>query len=148
MKLARLFSTEPDRKTDIALLVVRAASGLVLAPHGAYKLADGAQKLAEGLASKGLPAPTLLAWCATLAELVGAALMVLGLLTRPAAAVVSFTMVFAWASMHLADAVNIGTKGGPSFEYPFLLSMTALAVALAGPGRYSVDAIIERRLSR
>jgi putative oxidoreductase len=125
---------------DVALLLVRAATGLMVLPHGVYKLMGGVTMLAGGLAAKGLPAPGLLAWCAALAESVGAALMVVGLLTRPAAAAVSFTMVVAWATMHLGDLPKIGAQGGPSFEYPFLLSMTALAIALAGPGRFSLDA--------
>lgn len=139
MNLRGTLNPEPGRFGPIALFIVRVATGLVVLPHGYYKAMGGVAGLAGGLASKGVPAATLLAWCATLAEFVGAALMVLGLLTRPAAASVSFTMVVAWATMHLSDLPNIGAKGGPSFEYPFLLSMTALAIAIAGPGRYSLD---------
>ena len=67
---------------------------------------------------------------------------------RPAAASVSFTMVVAWATMHLNDLPNIGAQGGPAFEYPFLLSIAALAIALAGPGRFSLDAKIFGRGGR
>ena len=140
----RLLQVDPARFGSLALLILRLATGFVLAPHGWAKLADGAQKLAGGLAAKGVPAAHLFAWCATLSELVGSLLVAAGLLTRPAAAVVSFTMVFAWISSHLGDLPNIGAPGGAAFEYPFLLSMVALAIAIAGPGRYSVDAILVR----
>jgi putative oxidoreductase len=50
--------------------------------------------------------------------------------------------------MHLNDLPNIGAQGGASFEYPFLLSIAALAIALAGPGRFSLDAKIFGRSGR
>ena len=141
----RLLSVDPARFGSVGLLVVRVATGIVLAPHGWAKLADGAQKVAAGLSSKGVPAPHLLAWCATLSELVGSLLVAFGLLTRPAAGAVAFTMLFAVISTHLGDASKIGAPGGAAFEYPFLLGMVALAIAIAGPGRWSLDALILRR---
>ena len=105
----------------------------------------GVSGLAQGLAAGGLPAPSFFAWCATLAELVGAVLMIIGLATRPAAAAISFTMVVAWIMVHLKDRPKIGAQGGAAFEYPFLLSVAALAIAIAGAGRYSVDARLSGR---
>ncbi|NUQ76004.1 MAG: DoxX family protein [Polyangiaceae bacterium] len=137
--ISALLSAGPSR-VDLSLLIVRVATGLMILPHGIYKLMDGASGLAKGLAAGGLPAAGLFAWCATLAEAVGGALMVLGLLTRPASAAVSFTMVVAWVMVHLGDLPKIGAQGGAAFEYPFLLSMAALAIAIAGGGRYSLDA--------
>jgi putative oxidoreductase len=135
-----ILSSGPNRFVDLALLIVRAATRLMIFPHGYFKLMDGAAGLAQGLAAGGMPMPGLLAWCATLAESVGAALMVVGLATRPAAATVAFTLAVAWATAHLGDLPKIGARGGAAFEYPFLLSMTALAIALVGAGKYSLDA--------
>ncbi|HVK63592.1 MAG TPA: DoxX family protein [Polyangium sp.] len=142
MKLPSLLYPDLNRTGSLGVLVVRLATGLLLAAHGFSKLAAGPAGLAGGLAMKGFPAPTLLAWCATLAELLGGLCLMLGLLTRPAGAVVAFNMVVAWASMHMADAAHFGTaKGGP-FEYPFLLSILGLALALTGGGRHSLDAVL------
>lgn len=142
MKLRSLLYPDPSRTGSLGLLLVRLATGVLLAAHGLSKLTAGPAGLAGGLAMKGFPAPTLLAWCATLAELLGGVCLALGLLTRPAAAVVAFNMVVAWASMHLPDAAFFGTaKGGP-FEYPFLLSILGLTLALTGAGRYSLDAVL------
>jgi putative oxidoreductase len=44
--------------------------------------------------------------------------------------------------MHLPDAAKIGGPGGSAFEYPFLLSINALALAIAGGGRQSLDAVL------
>jgi putative oxidoreductase len=130
----------PDSRSSIGLLIARVAAGLVVAPHGFYKAMGGAAGLAAGLAKGGMPAPTLLAWCATLAELVGGLLMVVGLATRFAAASVAFTLTVAWMLIHSGDIAKIGAQGGAAFEYPFLLSMVAIAIAVAGPGMYSIDA--------
>lgn len=137
--LSALLSPGPTR-VDFALLLVRAVTGLVVLPHGYFKAMGGVAGLTQGLAAGGLPAAGFFAWCATLAEFVGAALMVVGLATRPAAASVSFTMFFAWVMVHLKDIPKIGGPGGASFEYPFMLSITALAIALSGAGRLSLDA--------
>jgi putative oxidoreductase len=145
MSLRSLLYPEPERTGSLALLLVRVATGAMVLPHGWFKAANGAVGLAGGLASKGWPVPTFFAWSATLAELVGGALMIIGLFTRPAAAMVCFTMLVAWIGNHLADAARIGQGGGVAFEYPFLLSVLALAVAIAGPGRYAVDARLARR---
>jgi putative oxidoreductase len=134
-----------DRKGPIALLIVRVATGLLLVPHGYMKATGGAAGLAAGLAAKGLPAASVLAWCATLAELVGGLCLAAGLLARPAAAVVSFTMVVAWSTSHLGNIADIGGRNGGLFEYPFLLSVIALALAISGPGRLSLDAVLFRR---
>jgi putative oxidoreductase len=142
MNVHALLFPDPRRTSSIVLLLVRVAAGLMLAPHGYAKLMSGPAGLAGGLAQKGLPAPTLLAWCATLSELLGGLLVALGLLTRPAAAAAAFTMFVAWTTMHLADAALLGASGGARFEYPFLLSVCFVAVAIAGGGRYSLDAVL------
>jgi putative oxidoreductase len=135
---------DPAKTSSIALLLVRVGAGGVLFPHGLFKLLGGVSGFAGALASRGWPAPTVLAWCATLAELVGGGLMVVGLFTRPAAAAAAVTMLVAWTTSHLGDLPKIGQAGGAAFEYPFLLMMCALAIAIAGPGRYSLDARVGR----
>jgi len=142
VNLRALLLPNLERNGSIALLITRAATGLLLVPHGYYKIAAGPAGLAAGLAAKGFPAPLLMAWCAALAELVGGLCLALGLLGRLAAIAVSFTMVVAWVSMHLGDIATIGK--GSAFEYPFLLSMTALAIAISGPGKLSLDAKLFR----
>lgn len=144
MSIRDLLNPESARTSSIALLLVRVGAGAMLFPHGVYKLMGGVSGFAGALASRGWPAPTLLAWGATLSELVGGALIVVGLFTRPAAAAAAVTMLVAWSTSHLGDLPKIGRQGGAAFEYPFLLMMCALAIAIAGPGRFSLDARIGR----
>jgi putative oxidoreductase len=144
VNLRSLLLPDLNRTGPIALCIIRAATGLLLVPHGYGKLTGGAAGLAGMLAAKGLPAPSVLAWCATLAELVGGLCLAVGFLARPAAAVVSFTMVVAWTSSHLGNIADIGGRNGGLFEYPFLLSVIGLALAISGPGRLSLDAVVFR----
>ena len=137
-----LLYSEHNRSASIALLIIRVTVGLFMAAHGFAKLSGGVGEFAGALAGMGFPLPGFFAWCAVLAEFVGGLLMTLGLLARPAALAVGFTMVVAWVAVHLGDLPKIGGQGGSAFEYPFLLSISALGIAIAGPGRYSLDALL------
>ncbi len=139
MKLKSLLLPDPERYAPIALLIVRASAGLLLVPHGYAKLFGGLSGFAEGLAARGYPAPFVLALCAGLGEFAGGLGMAFGFLTRPAALSAALTMIVAWSTTHLADAPKIGSVQGTRFEYPFLLSLIAIAIAISGPGRYSLD---------
>ena len=115
-----LLSTNPGRHASVALLLIRVATGACSRLTVGPSSPTARRSSPAGLRPRGCP------WHASgvvrdLSELVGGLLLVLGLLTRPAAAVVSFTMVVAWATVHLADAAKIGGPGGPAFEYPFVL---------------------------
>jgi putative oxidoreductase len=86
----------------------------------------------------GFPAPLVFAWLAALAETVGALLIALGLLTRPAAALAFIHFVVVVFVAHSGDAIA-------DRELAILFGVIALAFALMGPGRYSVDALIAGR---
>lgn len=143
MNLRSFLQPGSSRLAPVAVLIARVATGLILVPHGVSKVfGGGAAGLAAMLAQKGAPFPILLAWCSSLAELFGGLFLALGLLTRPAAIVVALNMIVAWATVHLAQAADIGTAKGGLFEYPFLLSILAVAFAVGGPGQHSLDARI------
>jgi putative oxidoreductase len=124
---------------DVGFAAIRLASGLLLCAHGLSKAGAGVDGFAAGLAKKGLPMPTVLAYAATLSELVGGLLVAIGLLTRPASASLAVTMVVAIVTTHMAQAAQIGTGGGVGFEYPALLAVIFTVFTFAGGGRFALD---------
>jgi len=82
-------------------------------------------------------------------ELVGGALLVFGLLTRPAAFIMSGTMAVAYFQMHMLPAMDkdpnwfwpIVNKGESAALYSFVF----LFLAVAGAGPWSIDALIAKR---
>jgi putative oxidoreductase len=119
-------------------LILRVFVGITLAfGHGLGKLPPSVQFI-EGVSNLGFPQPTLFAWAAAAAELVGGILLALGLFTRPAAGAVAFTMLVAGFGRHAADPFHIK-------ELALLYLSVALFYFLSGAGRYYVDAMISKR---
>lgn len=123
---------------DRALLILRVFAGLSMAfAHGLGKLPPP-DMLVQGVAGIGFPMPEFFAWNAALAEFLGGLLLVLGLLTRPAAAAIAFTMLIAAFVVHAADPYQVK-------EMAFLYLFIALFFMIMGPGRYSVDRLLNKR---
>jgi putative oxidoreductase len=126
---------------DVALLVLRLVVGLYLFGHGAQKLFGwfGGYGLAgtEGFITKLRFRPARL-WTinAALTETVGGLLLVLGFLNPIGSLLIIAAMATAIFSVHLGKGW-FNTGGGP--ELPITNIAGAIAVGLAGAGRYSLD---------
>jgi len=82
------------------------------------------------------------AWIAGVLEVVGGALLVLGLLTRPTAFILSGEMAVAYWQGHAPQSPWPSVNGGtPAILYCFLF----LYLAFSGGGPWSLDALIARR---
>ena len=130
-----------------AALVLRVPVGLILAAHGAQKLFGwfggyGLEGTGQWLASIGLEPGYLMALLAGGAEFFGGLALVLGLLTRPAAAVAAFTMLVAIFAVHIGNGLFMSKNG---YEYALTLLVATLALAIQGAGRFSVDSVIQKR---
>jgi putative oxidoreductase len=129
---------------DIALLVLRVVVGLFFAGHGAQKLfgsfgGHGLAGTAGFFDSIGMKPGRRNAIAAGTAELVGGVLLVLGLLTPLAAALIIAVMFVAIATVHLKNGPWVTDSG---WEYNAVLIAIAFAVAGAGPGEISLDDVI------
>lgn len=130
--LARLARTTPW-SADLGLLVVRVWFGLVLAfGHGLSKI-TGLEAFVAGVANRGIPLPGLLGPAAALSEFAGGILLALGLASRVAAVFVLVTMLVAALFVHAADPFA-------KKEFALAYAIAALAILIAGPGRFSLDA--------
>jgi putative oxidoreductase len=135
----RRLPVELDASTSLGLLVLRLGAGLTIAlMHGLPKVGRlfGAApiKFADPF---GLGAPVSLA-LASFGEFVCGLLVALGLFTRAATLPLAFTMLVAVFHAHAGDAWG---KREPAFMF----LIPAIALFFAGPGRYSLDALLHRR---
>ncbi|WP_163647923.1 DoxX family protein [Modicisalibacter sp. 'Wilcox'] len=136
-------------RAGLAALVLRVPVGLILAAHGSQKLFGwfggyGLEGTGQWLASIGLAPGHLMALLAGSAEFFGGLALVLGLLARPAALVVAFTMLVAIVSVHIGNGLFIANNG---FEYALSLFVVMLALAIQGAGRFSLDGLLASRLA-
>lgn len=130
---------------DLGLLLLRLGIGLsMLVFHGWAKLTGGTERwtgLGGSMANLGLDfAPTFWGFLGAFAESIGSILLVLGILFRPAAAMLAFTM-FVAAVVHLnmpADNPNSGWSGA---SHALELLAVYVALLLCGAGKYVVPGI-------
>lgn len=129
-------------KTDCALLVLRLIAGLSLfLKHGTEKLFGFSQMIAY------FPGPPqigiiLLLLFATLSDGICSLLVVLGLATRWAALIMFINIFGAWSVFHHFMFFGHQADHG---ELIVLYLAASLALFLAGPGKYSLDARIDAR---
>lgn len=124
------------------LVFLRVLMGLGIANHGVPKVFGGKiDGFAEGVAQMGFPFPVFFAWSAALSELLGGLLIMFGFGTRVAAFFVAVTMAVAAFVRHAPDPLRVK-------ELALAYLVVALALALMGPGKYSLDEHICKRIQK
>jgi putative oxidoreductase len=125
------------------LVFLRAVVGLIFFAHGSQKLfgwfgGHGPRGTAGFFGSMGFRAPIVMALLAGASETAGL-LFAVGFLTPFAALAMASVMVVAVATVHWKNGFwNMG--GG--YEFNLTLWTVAIAVAAAGPGRFSIDRVL------
>jgi putative oxidoreductase len=134
-----------SRLTTAALTILRVALGFLFAAHGFQKFNEwtiaGTQ---AAFTQMGIPAANLTAPLVAGLELAGGIALILGVLTRIVAALLAVNMMGALFMVHAAAGV-FADKGG--YELVLLLGAAALAFALTGAGRLSVDRAVFGRMN-
>ena len=134
------FFSSTDLSQNGGILLLRISSSvLLLMNHGWDKIISGADKW-TGLGRTGLMPlgiehfHTFFGFMAAFSESICAVLVVIGLLTRPAAALITITMLVG-ANFH----ISLG-KGSP--EMALMYGIIFLSIGLLNPGKYSLDYFI------
>ncbi|WP_341887155.1 DoxX family protein [Variovorax sp. YR752] len=130
------FLATPAARDDAGKLVLRVSVGVLMLLHGIFKLSAGVGFIGGMLAKAGLPGG--LAYLVFVGEIVAPLLMIAGVWTRAAAAVVVINMLVAFGLVHMADLFALTKQGGWALELQGLYLFGALSVALMGAGRLSV----------
>lgn len=126
---------------DIGLLILRVGVGLIFAAHGAQKAfgwwsGPGIAGWRSGMERMNMHPAPVWAIVSIGAELVGGLFFAIGLVTPVAAAVLIAQSIVIVELVHWRNGFFNQQQG---FEFPLALAVGALAVALAGAGRLSLD---------
>lgn len=122
---------------DIAKLVLRVTLGLLVLLHGLAKLNGGMAGIVGMVEARGFPGA--LGYGVLLGEVVGPLMLIAGFHARIGAVLVFVNMVFAILLVHMGELGSFGRSGGWALELQAMYLVSALALALLGPGRFSVN---------
>lgn len=131
----RLNSAQP-----YALGLYRIVVGLLFACHGAASLFNVLGGAADG--SGSIPAGTWPGWYAAVIQLVGGALILLGLGTRAAAFISSGSMAYAYFKVHQPEALWPMQNGG---EASAMFCWALLLLVFTGSGAFGLDRLFAGR---
>lgn len=132
-----------EKYRDVGLLILRLGFGLGFVYfHGWGKLMGGPERWAQNgaaMSSLGIGfGHTFFGFMAAFSESIGGLLFAAGLFFRPVSALLCFTMLVATANHIVTD------RGSPA--HSLKNAMLFLGAIFIGPGKYSLDYLIERKL--
>ena len=141
----RLFSSRPIA-ADVGLLIVRAGIGTsMLVLHGWGKITGGPEfwaQVGKAMSNVGITfAPAAWGFLAAFSEFGCSILIILGVLFRPAAAMLAFTMLVA-GTHHLSLPPDHPGGGLNAASHALELGCVYIGLLLTGPGRYSVARLV------
>lgn len=136
-------------------LPLRLITGYGFVAHGYAKLVKGPANFAAILHAIGVPAAHFMAWMTIIVELGGGAAILLGAFVAfaslPMAAVLLTAMFtvhlpYGFSSIKLQAVTAHGAQfGPPGYEVDLLYLACLAALVLAGPGPFTVDALLRKR---
>ncbi|MDH3191267.1 MAG: DoxX family protein [Nitrosopumilus sp.] len=121
---------------DITFFGLRSAIGIIFIVHGSGKFNPGFAGFLTG--SLGMPPEMQIP--IALAELVPGILLIVGVLTRISASLISIIML--GAIFYVKKASNLTGEG--AYELDLILLAVALVIIAAGPGRASLAHIVKK----
>ena len=129
------------------LTVLRVLVGISFAAHGSQKLfgwfGGGALAgTAQWMESIGLTPGTLMALLSGGTEFFGGLALIIGLLARPAALGLTFTLLVAIFTVHISNGLFMANNG---YEFALALLGGTLAVLIEGAGKLSLDQAIAHK---
>lgn len=129
--------TTSSAPSSLGLLVLRVVVGAIFAAHGAQKIFEFTLPgTIASFTAMGAPLPAIAAPFVAFLELGGGILLALGFFTRVVGVLLAINMTVALVLVHLPAGLWVGNGG---YEFVAVLGAAALALALIGAGRFSLD---------
>lgn len=146
--MKNLLASLTDTDNSFAPLALRLPVAIIFMAHGAQKLfgwfgGHGLEGTGQWMASIGLEPGYLMALGAGSAEFLGGLALLIGLLTRPAAVALAFTMLVAIVTVHLDNGLFMSNNG---YEFGLALLAASVSLAISGGGRFSADQPLNKAL--
>lgn len=146
--MKNLLSSLTRTDNSFAPLALRLPVAIIFMAHGAQKLFGwfggyGLEGTGQWMASIGLEPGYLMALGAGSAEFLGGLALLIGLLTRPAAVALAFTMIVAIVTVHIDNGLFMSNNG---YEFGLALLAASVSLAISGGGRFSVDQPLNKAL--
>jgi putative oxidoreductase len=126
-----------NTQSNLARLILRIALGALVLMHGIAKLRGGVGPIEGMVVAHGWP--SYVAYGALIGEVLGPLLLLAGFYARIGAILIAINMLFAFALVHMGQLGQLNEQGGWALELQGMFLATAVAMALLGPGRYSVN---------
>lgn len=122
---------------SLGKLILRVALGCAILLHGIAKLKGGVGPVEGMLQSHGLPA--FIAYGAYIGEVLAPIAVIVGWHARIGAAIIAIHMLVAVSLAHMAQLFTLNEQGGWALELQAMYLFSAIAIALFGPGRFSIN---------
>ena len=126
-----------NTQNDFGKLILRLTLGVLILLHGVAKLKGGTAGIVGMVEAQGLPG--FLGYAVLAGEVLGPLLLIAGFYARIGAVLIAINMLAAFALVHMGQLGQLNDQGGWALELQGMFLATALALALLGPGRYSVN---------
>ncbi len=135
----RLLTETNPALLNVSLLLLRLAVGIILFLAGAGKVlgwfgGQGIEATLDIFVSQ-MGIHPILAYLSCYTEFIGGFLLIVGLLTRPAALAITINML-------VATLVTLPNGFLVAASYPFSMMVSSIVILLAGPMAYSLDAVL------
>ncbi|MBI3898429.1 MAG: DoxX family protein [Gammaproteobacteria bacterium] len=121
---------------DLGKLTLRITLAVLILFYGVAKLISGPSFIASALAHVGVP--QIFAYLVYVGEVIAPILVLLGVWSRAAAALVATNMIVAILLEHTGDLLKLNQYGGWALDLEGFFLSSAIAIILLGAGRYSL----------
>jgi putative oxidoreductase len=139
-----MLDNDSARLRGYGLLVLRVVVGVTFFAHGWLKFHGMGMAGTTGFFTNlGIPAPAFMAWVVVLVEMVGGLVLILGVFTLPVGLLLTADMIGVLLTAKRGGSF-IGQK---SYELELNLLAGSLALALSGPGMFSLAKMLRGKQS-